>query len=272
LLGCGVFLAFSFSWYDFICLCEWCAITKKRSAVNPQRGPDNLADYATPATTRVHRAGKPSSLGSPRTGGIPRRKKLRFLAAVTCYLQSSANTDRKVVTGLLRCSDYSGLLEQPSLGPKAREFKPITRTGKARGVNTTSPLLGPRLPFTDVLYFMCNLLTKTTCFFKLSAIYCFAKSVSRYTSDQRSSTWEPQNFGDVLKSEWSQGRNLLTWLQASWPKHSAGCTSPTHAPAPQATQHCGVAVKAGWPGSWTVPGLQSLSKSSQLLAGTVGQL
>ena len=85
-------------------------------------------------------------------------------------------------------SGYSRLLAQPPLGPKARELKPITRIGKARGLNTASPLLGPRLPFTDVLYFMCNLLTKTTCFLKLSAIYCFAKSVSHYTSDQCSST------------------------------------------------------------------------------------
>lgn len=119
--------------------------------------------------------------------------KLRFLTAVTCYLQSSAKADRKVMTRLLQCSGYSRLLQQPPLGPKASELKPITRIGKARGLNTASPLLGPRLPFTDVLYFMCNLLTKTTCFLKLSAIYRFAKSVSHYTSDQCSSTSELQN-------------------------------------------------------------------------------
>lgn len=87
------------------------------------------------------------------------------------------------MTGALLFAGYSRLLEQPPLGPKASELKPITRTGRARGLNTASPLLGPSLQCTDVLYFMCNLLTKTTCFLKLSAIYCFAKSVSHYTSD-----------------------------------------------------------------------------------------
>lgn len=62
----------------------------------------------------------------------------------------------KVVTELLQCSGYSRLLEQPPLGPKASELKPITSTGKARRLNTASPLLGPRVPFTDVLYFMCK--------------------------------------------------------------------------------------------------------------------
>lgn len=92
------------------------------------------------------------------------------------------------MTGALLLAGYSGLLEQPPLGPKASELKPITRTGRARGLNTASLLLGPSLQFTDALYFMCNLLTKTTCFLKLSAIYCVAKSVSHYTSDQCSST------------------------------------------------------------------------------------
>lgn len=159
-------------------------------------------------------------------------------------------------------SGYSRLLEQPPLGPKASELKPITRIGKARGLKHASPLLGPRLPFTDVLYFMCNLLTKTTCFLKLSAIYCFAKSVSHYTSDQCSSTWELQNWGGVLKSEGLKAKNLLTWLQTFWPKYSAGCTTPTCTPTAQAILRCDVAVKAGWQGSWTVPSLQSFSKSS----------
>lgn len=197
--------------------------------------------------------------------------KLRFFADATCYLQSSANVDRKVVTRLLQCSGYSRLLEQPPLEPKTNELKPITRLGKARGLNTTS-LLGPRLPFTDVLYFMCNLLTKTTCFLKLSAIYCFAKSVSHYTSDQWSYTWELQNWGDALKSKGWKAKNLLTWLQAFWPKYSAGCTNPTCAPAAQAVLHFDVAVKAVWQGSWTVPTLQRFSESSQMLTGIVGEV
>lgn len=77
---------------------------------------------------------------------------------------------------------------------------------------------------------MCNLLTKTTCFLKLSAIYCFAKSVSHYTSDQCGSTWELQNLGDVLKSKGSKGKNLLTSPRAFWPKNRAACTNPTCAP------------------------------------------
>lgn len=107
-------------------------------------------------------------------------------------------------------SGYSGLLEQLPLGPKASELKPITRMGKTRELNAASPLLGPRLPFTDVWYFMCSLLTKTTCFLKPSAIYCFAKSVSHYTSEQHSSTRELQDRGDVLKSERSKAKNPLT--------------------------------------------------------------
>lgn len=155
------------------------------------------------------------------------RGHLPLLAAVTCYLQSPAKADTKLVTELLQCSGDSRLLEQPPLGPKPSEFKPITSTGKARGLNPASPLLGPSLPFTDVLYFMCNLLTKTSCFLKFSAIYCFAKSVSHYTSDQCSSTWELHNWGEVLKSRGLKTKNLLTWLQALWPKYSAGCTNPT---------------------------------------------
>lgn len=175
------------------------------------------------------------------------------------------------MTELLQCSRYSRLLEQPPLGPKASELKPITSTGKARGLNPASPLLGPSLPFTDVLYFMCNLLTKTSCFLKFSAIYCFAKSVSRYTSDQCSSTWELHNWGKVLKSQGSKTKNLLTWLQALWPKYSAKCTNATWGPRAQAIPGCDVAVKAGWQGRWTVPSSWSLPRSSSLLAGTAAQ-
>lgn len=62
---------FSFSWYDFICLCEWYDITKNRSIVKPQMGPDHIADYDTLAANRVHRVGKPSNLGNPHIGDIP---------------------------------------------------------------------------------------------------------------------------------------------------------------------------------------------------------
>lgn len=72
------------------------------------------------------------------------RGQFPLLVAVTCYLQSPAKADTKVVTELLQCSGYSRMLEQPPLGPKTSELKPITSTGKARGLNPASSLLGPK--------------------------------------------------------------------------------------------------------------------------------
>lgn len=99
---------------------------KRRAA---SRGPHDPSDCRGPQSSHIQRLGK-----SPY--GRYSHVKLGFLAAVTYYLQRSANADRKVVTGLLLFAGYSRLLEQPPSGPKASELKPITTTGKASGLNT----------------------------------------------------------------------------------------------------------------------------------------
>lgn len=118
---------FFFAWFRSSLRATRGHAEQKRRAAS--RGPHDPSDCRGPQSSHIQRFGK-----SPY--GRYSHVKLGFLAAVTYYLQRSANADRKVVTGLLLFAGYSRLLEQPPSGPKASELKPITTTGKASGLNT----------------------------------------------------------------------------------------------------------------------------------------
>lgn len=201
------------------------------------------------------------------------RGQFPLLVAVTCYLQSPAKADTKVVTELLQCSGYSRMLEQPPLGPKTSELKPITSTGKARGLNPASSLLGPKPSIYWCFVFYVQFTNQTQLFPQVlcNLLFCKISFTLHFWSVQFHMRATQLRW--VLKSQGSKTKNLLTWLwpKALWPKYSAACTNPTWGPRAQAIPGCDVAVKAGLQGRQTVPSSWSLPRSSSLLAGIAAQ-
>lgn len=165
---------------------------------------------------------------------------LPLLAAVTCYLQSPAKADTKVVTELLQCPGYSRLLEQPPLGPKTSELTPITSTGKARGLNPASPLLGPKPSMYWCFVFYVQFTNQNQLFPQVlcNLLFCKISFTLHFWSVQFHMRATQLRW--VLKSQGSKTKNLLTWLwpKSLWPKHSSGCTDLTWAPGGNSRLWC----------------------------------
>lgn len=129
----GKLCSFAKEGYFFLCMISLVFESDTRS--RRAEAPHSLAGSGRPLWLTGPQSSHIQRLGKSPYGRYS-HVKLGFLAAVTYYLQCSANADRKVVTGLLLLASYSRLLEQPPSGPKTSELKPITTTGKASGLNT----------------------------------------------------------------------------------------------------------------------------------------